>query len=233
MTSMLLARPDLRAALGAVVVHAHADDDHRMHRVRLQIASSDTVVLSAVDGYTAAAAAVPADEVATDELPVVDLPVQSVRDVLAVFKPPSGKDAQAAWNAAWFRLTVSDDDVTVTEAGAFLDGTTLIVPRHPAGAEDYPDVAAFLTSALLAGTERDADVHMNAAYLTRFVSAAKIYAEPLVARPIGKPRGLHITVGDRFTGVLATINPEPPTLQQTAAAREQWTDRLAFLAGAT
>jgi hypothetical protein len=237
MTSVMLRRGDLRPALAACLAHAGRDDDDTFGRIRIAVASSSMAVVSAIDGYSAGVAAVAVHDLQTDELPVVDLPLESVHDVLAVFKPPSGRDERAMWDDESLRVDITDEAVTWTEAGAFMEGKALTVPRIVQVAVDtYPDVPRFIRRFLLDSHPTGHDARASSTLMARFVAAAKVFGAPLVIRHTSTPRGLVILAGPRFIGVLTlTEGLDDPDAHKTDAKvqtwRDSWAEHLAPLVG--
>lgn len=228
----MLRRGDLRPAFAAVLAHAGKDDDDTFGRVRVAVSSPQVAVVSALDGYSAGVAAVTVHDLETDELPVVDLPLESVRDVLAVFKPPSGKDERAMWDDESLRLDITDENVTWTEAGTLIEGKVLTVPRLVTYAGDtYPDVPRFVLRFLLDSHPVDHDARAASTLMARFVAASKVFDAPLVIRHTYAPRGLVILAGRRFIGVLITVKEldEEDGRKSDAkvqAWRDTWHERL-------
>ncbi|NCT90233.1 hypothetical protein GXB85_04595 [Cellulomonas sp. APG4] len=227
--TLYLRNGDLRPALSAVVHHAGADDDDVFGRIRIALAYPTQAVVSAVDGYTAAAASVEVPDVLADELPVIDLPREAVRDVLAVFKPPSGKDDRTQWNAESLRVETTDTEVTFTEAGALIDGKSLTVARWSSPPDRYPDVPSLLAGALAVTDLDPLQGFVNATLVARFVAAGKAYSEPLVLRHLARPRGYLVSVGDVFTGLLLGIRADEEMAQRAEDHRDAWTAALTRL----
>src|SRR5690606_8006489 len=131
---------------------------------------------TATDRFTAALAAVPVEELTMEELDPIDLAVDDVVKLLAVFKMPADKDQ---WGDAFVRLTPHDHELTITDAGGLFDGQELTVPAH--SSSDYPDVPALIGS-LLASARRlgvwpSSDRALAATALAKFVVATKTYEE--------------------------------------------------------
>src|SRR5699024_5533233 len=98
-----------------------------------------------------ALAAVPVEDITMEDLDPIDLAVDDVVKILAVFKMPADKDQ---WPNAFVRLTPHGQELTITDAGGLFDGQELTVPAHRA--TDFPDIpamiGALLTSARATGT---------------------------------------------------------------------------------
>lgn len=182
-----LDRMSTRAALAAALPHLPADGEDQRARVRLTFTSYRSaphtqLLVSACDGYTGVVSRVLVDEVLRlPSLAVVDMPPTSVRDVLAVFKPPSSKDERAAWASGTFRLTVTDEDTTWQETGTLIEGRTLTVPRLaplPESDTAYPDLPRYLADAITAPPAAT-EATYNPRYLARLTASAKAHSERL------------------------------------------------------
>lgn len=234
----LLNRFQARAALAAALPHASTDGESVRHRVRLGFAPDPdadagvVLVVSACDGYTAAAARVRVDEAVT--LPelgeFVDLPIASVRDILGVFKPPRDKDGRLVWNGESFRVTIDDAELTWSEEGSLVDGRALTVPRlAPLAPSEtaYPDVPRILVSYLPPDAQPPAPlVVLNPSLMGRFVTSAKAYEQGVGMVTRSRRSGVVIHVGSLFTGVLLPVYLTEREAERVADWPAQWHERL-------
>lgn len=226
-----LRRGDVRAALLATVPHAPSDPDHLSSRIRLAFVDAETLVVSACDGTTGGLARVTVSgiDAMSGALPTFDLPLDSVKDLLAVFKPPSNADARQAWNDEDLRLELTDRDTTWTESGAFVDGKALTVARLAPLPDDetaYPDLPAVLGHYIAAAHRVDHDVTVNPNLLARFVAAAKAYAgDTVIWRHVYAPRGLVVHIGRAYIGLLLTIHDDT-TEEQAKRNRDRMAETL-------
>lgn len=226
MTKFVVRRGDLRAALVSLLPHAgKVDDSAPFGRIRLA-PRSDTLLAWTADHHTRAVARVEIREHLDPGADVVDLNVDVVRDILAVFKPSGGTEERHRWDDEDQRLEVLDGRITLTDTGALIDGTELTVhSRRSAWDEDeYPDVPASLLPALtrpLAHAETSA---VDETLLARFVAAGKAYGTLNLTR-LDRFAFL-VTAGDRFAGVLPTRKLTAEDLDSRAEKARSWVDHL-------
>lgn len=177
MTIVEMTRGGLRAALASVLPHTGkaSDDTPLLGRMRIQV--EDSVMWVWAADYPSAVVVQISDLDNIDgELDVFDLPADSVRAILAVFRAPSGERRQW-WNDEPMRLEVTRDNVVLTETGGLVDGQSLRVPRivaDPQQDDRYPDVPRDIRRALAAPRITRGFVPMAA--LGRFLAAAKGYS---------------------------------------------------------
>ncbi|MBN0039367.1 hypothetical protein JN535_04155 [Cellulosimicrobium cellulans] len=230
---VLVGRASVRCALAAVLPHVGGTET--TSRVRFTFESGTRLLVSATDGSTLAVArAHVTGVVALPELAVVDVEPRSVREVLAVFTPPSGKDDRAMWNEESFGLTVTEDEVSWVERSEILDGRSLTVPRLPDLGDDrsYPDVPHHLTRFLQAPLSARPDATAAPKLLARFVTSAKAWGDDLqldLAYRSG-PSGFTVQVGDDFAGVLLPIHRDEERNEFVARYRDDWITTLTPLA---
>lgn len=229
-----------RQALGAALPHAAADPESHRSRVRIGFAPDGdaetgvVMVVSATDGYTAIVARVPVDEVGTlpDLADFVDLPLLTVREVMAVFKPPSNKDERSVWVGEPFRVHVAGGEVTWSEPGTLVDDGTkaLTAPIAPAltDAAGYPDVPRAVHAFLAQSLPSEAWGHVvNPQLLGRFVASAKALGDDeLAIRPRKAPAGWIVQVGSRCVGVLLPIRVDETETNRWDFAAERWREAL-------
>lgn len=239
-TQLLVERGAMRSALLAALPHASGDVDSPHSRVRVQmvrdavVAEDDdaeqwVLLVSACDGWTGGVSRVlvEVEQLAGfgDELLEVDLPLESVRDVLAVFKPPAGRDERQAWLSGDLRLAVSAAETTWEEAGPLIDGKQLTVPRlapMPEESTEYPDLPRVLVEYLGTSKPLAKPSTVNPGLLARFVASAKAFGDyEVVLRHLDKPRGYVVHVGTAFVGLLQTVN------ERTADSERRRADKLA------
>jgi hypothetical protein len=241
-TEVLIPRGDTRSALAAALPHVGGDPDHVTSRVRLSFVAAGGdpgvhLLVSAADGYSAAVSRVYLHEVVQlPALAVVDLPVQSVKDVLAVFKPPPGKDARQVWLAESFRLVVDDEDTTWEEAGQLLDGRSLTVPRLaplPDSETAYPDVPGVLVRTLASPLVEGQAFAVSATLLARVVASAKAHGEGRVDVAHHEPRRGRMFVwsaGPNLLGAVSPIRLDDDDRADERKDRDAWAAELAPLA---
>ena len=229
MTKFVVRRGDLRAALVSLLPHAgKVDESAPFGRIRLA-PRSDTLLVWTADHHTRAVARVMIREHLDPGADVVDLNVDVVRDILAVFKPAGGAEERHRWDDEDQRLEVLDGRITLTDTGALIDGTELTVhSRRSAWDEDeYPDVPASLLPALsrpLAHAETSA---VDETLLARFVAAGKAYGAINLTR-LDRFAFL-VTAGDRFAGVLPTRKLTAEDLDSRTEKARSWVDHLSPL----
>lgn len=239
---VLVPRGAIRAALAAALPHTGANPEHVTSRVRLSFVtgSGDVgvhLVVSASDGYTAVASRVWLHEVTQlPSLAVVDLPVQSAKDVLAVFKPPSGRDDRQVWEHESFRLVVDDEDTTWDEAGQLLDGRSLTVPRVaplPAAETAYPDVPGVIARALVSVASEKPLEAVSPTLLARVVTSAKAHGEQRVElerRRLQFKELVVWTAGPNLIGALSVIAVDGDGVADVVEIRRDWRDQFRQLA---
>ena len=194
-----------RQALLSVKVHACRDDDTPdLQVVRLlPAADPDRIQVMATDRYTAAVAT--ARIVTEDgEADPIDLAVEDVDKVLAVFKPPADKDIAAQ---AEIRVRLTGTEVVFADAGGLFEGQSLTLPALES---KLPDVRRVINGALRADTYRDGQALAIAdRHAAKFITAAKTYKEPVYfeLRHPGTHAQLLTLVGDAFIGVAMPIRP--------------------------
>lgn len=221
-----------RAALAAVVPHAGKDTDDTplQGRVRIHLTATHLVVW-ATDMVTSALARVEITEHHTGELDGCDLPVDSVRKVLAVFTPPSHPDSRSVWVDEPLRVEIDDHHVTVTEVGSIVQGEKLTVTRLvPAGEDKYPDVPTLLSGLVVLATD-DSDGHLarpDMSAMARFTAGVKAYASTFGSRPLlyvlpAGDRAVLTRIGNLFLGSCPS-QPEEP--EKAATGTRWWTGEL-------
>ena len=232
-----IGRASVRCALAAVLPHVGRTTVAA--RVRFTFESDTRLLVSAGDGYTIAVARVAVHQVdALPELAVVDLEPRSVREILAVFTPPSDKSEQAMWNEEAFRLVVTDTEVTITETSQILDGRSLTVPRlAPLGEDEssYPDVPGHVAGYLEAPVTTEATARVAPNLLARFVTSAKAYGKDvpeldLVLRKGPGCYGFTVSLGRDLVGVLLPVRVSEDTRHACSGRDAAWVERLRPLA---
>lgn len=212
----------LRQALLAVKAHAAPPKSEllALQSVRILPGDQDCHVV-ATDRITAALAAVPVEDNTMSELDPIDLAVDDVVKILAVFKMPADKDQ---WAEAFVRLTPHDNELTITDAGGLFDGQELTVPAHRA--TDYPDVPALigslLTSARASGTLPAQDRALGADTIPKLALATKTYDAHAYIQPTSAdPKATHLVlVGPRFIGIASPVTP--PDLTEASSTERDW-----------
>lgn len=217
-----------RAGLAAVVQHAgrETDDTPDAGRVRVHLTPTH-LLLWATDRVTAALARVEIADVISGELDGCDLPVESVRKILAVFTPPSNQDQRQMWVDEPFRVEITAKRVTVTEVGSMVEGESLTVDRiQPAGEDRYPDVPRLLVNAI-AGRDATVPARPDMTSLARFTASAKAYASHLAGRPwayVLAGSDLVVRIGTVFLGMCPNRWAEDP--EKVDRATTDWTPTL-------
>lgn len=228
-----IGRASIRCALAAVL--PHVGRTQVSSRVRLTFESDTRLLVSAGDGYTLAAARVEVHYAdALPELAVLDLEPRSVREILAVFTPPSDKDERAMWNDEAFRLVVTDTEVTMTEESAILDGRSLTVPRlAPLGDDEtsYPDAPGHIARFLSAPVAADLATQVNPNLLARFITSAKAYGKDvppldLVLRKAPSIYGYTVALSSDLVGVLLPIHQSEDSAAWNAGLATEWARTL-------
>jgi len=210
----------LRQALLAVKPHAASRDLPTINAVRI-LPGGEHAHVVATDRYTVALAAVPVDDITLEELDPIDLAVDDVVKLLAVFKMPADKDQ---WSDAAVRITPGDHEVTITDAGGLFDGQELTLPAH--GAADFPDLPALIGGMLT--TARDCiawptnDRALSATALAKLAVAAKTYDQHAFVQPTSTdPKAAHLVlVGPRFIAIAMPVTP--PDLTEASDDDEDW-----------
>lgn len=185
---------EFRQALLATRVHADPKSD-TFSFVRLL--PGDDLAVMATDRFSAALARVRVDDHGDGDVSPVDLALDDVAKVLAVFRMPSDK---AEWAEAALRVTREGHDVTFSDAGGLFDGQSLTVTAHDV--DGIPDLRSFLAQHLgAAPTEPDRDsLHGLGIRLAQKVAVAtKTYTEAAYAALHGASRPAWVvTVGPDF-----------------------------------
>lgn len=218
-TQILVERGGLRAALQAALPHASSDADSPMSRVRLHLVLEHVddedgkrdrwaLLVSACDGFTGGVTRVEVHEVeqtvsgALAGGEPVDLPLDSVRDVLSVFKAPTGREDRAAWASESMRLSIDASESSWEEVGAFIDGKQLVVPRLaplPPDAREYPDLPRTLVDYLTRSEQAQLPAYVNPGLVSRFVASAKaLGGGDVVLSHVHGPRGIVVVIGGRL-----------------------------------
>lgn len=185
---------ELRQALLAVRVHADPKSD-TFAFVRL-LPGEDLAVM-ATDRFSCALARVRVDDHVDGDADPVDLALDDVAKVLAVFKMPGDK---AEWPDAVLRITRGRQDVTFSDAGGLFDGQSLTVTAHDV--DGIPDLRDFLATHLAAApTDPDRDtLHgLGVQLAAKVATATKTYTEAAYAALHGVTRPTWVvTVGPDF-----------------------------------
>ncbi|KZM78383.1 hypothetical protein [Cellulosimicrobium sp. I38E] len=232
-----IGRASTRCALAAVLPHVGSTET--LSRVRFTFESARRLLVSASAGSTAAVARIHVhDVVALPELAVVDLEPRSVREVLAVFTPPSNKDERAMWNEEAFTLRITHDEVSWLEDSPVMEGRSLSVPRLPALGESessYPDIPGVTARFLDTPPDESADASVNPQLLARFVTSAKAYGDDGLRLEMALRKGIGaygwtVQVDRDFVGILLPIHRRDTEQPELADTRQRWADRLRPLA---
>lgn len=167
----------LRQAL--LAVRAHADKPGEDLGVVRLLPGARVLHVMATDRYSMALAKVPIESHADGELGQIDLTLDDVAKVLAVFKMPADK---SMWPGASLRISRSGIEVTFADAGGLFDGQALTGTAYDV--EKMPDVrpaiGSVMRSEILTPGER-AQYALSAKAIVKLGVAAKTYAEPVWA----------------------------------------------------
>lgn len=235
---VLLPAGGSRAALAAARPHLPADPDDQRQRVRLSFTTADCdagaqVLVSASDAYTAVVSRVELHEVVTlPALAVVDLPPESVRDVLAVFRPPSGRDAKAAWLDSSLRLTITADECTWTEASQLVEGKSLTVPvlaPLPESDTAYPDVPGVLAR-VLEEPPSAGESSVQPPMLAAALDSARAWGASVIDVTVHGPGVVTWSAGNVVLGFVTTHRLEREGLMRRDASLADWRRDLLPLA---
>ncbi|WP_163275355.1 DNA translocase FtsK [Cellulomonas iranensis] len=235
---VLAAAGALRAGLLAARPHLPSDPTDERARVRLSFTTAEfdphaQLLVSASDSYTAVVSRVVLHEVVTlPALAVVDLPTESVRDVLAVFRPPSGKDARAAWLSSSLRVVLTADECTVEEAGALVDGKSLTVPvLAPLSESDtaYPDVPGVIAR-VLEEPPAMGESCVQPSMLAAALESARAWGGDAIDVTVHGPSVVTWSVGDVAVGFVATHRQDASSLLRRDGHLADWRRDLLPLA---
>ncbi len=225
MTSVLVEVQDLRDALLAVLPHVPAPkDDPRLAWVRLRV-FAQTLEVSATDRHTAALALVSVLDHGDDDLQDVDLTVEDVRKILAVFKAgPQGEQVT-------IRVEVFDRELRLTDVSGLLTGESLTLQRASAGGEDaFPDIRKLFAGKLQQGEALVGDVWLNQNLLARFGAAQKAYGYPLIFEPtrnvVALRSPLLVRCGESFLGLVIPVSPTEEAAAEARSWVRGWDQRL-------
>lgn len=235
---VLAAAGALRAGLLAARPHLPSDPTDERARVRLSFTTAEfdphaQLLVSASDSYTAVVSRVVLHEVVTlPALAVVDLPTESVRDVLAVFRPPSGKDARSAWLSSSLRVVLTADECTVEEAGALVDGKSLTVPvLAPLSESDtaYPDVPGVIAR-VLEEPPAMGESCVQPSMLAAALESARAWGGDAIDVTVHGPSVVTWSVGDVAVGFVATHRQDASSLLRRDGHLADWRRDLLPLA---
>ncbi len=235
---VLAAAGSLRAGLLAARPHLPSEPTDERARVRLSFTTAEfdphaQLLVSASDSYTAVVSRVVLHEVvALPALAVVDLPPESVRDVLAVFRPPSGKDARAAWLSSSLRVVLTADECTVEEAGALVDGKSLTVPvLAPLSESDtaYPDVPGVIAR-VLEEPPAVGESCVQPSMLAAALESARAWGGDAIDVTVHGPSVVTWSVGDVAVGFVATHRQDASALLRRDGHLADWRRDLLPLA---
>lgn len=212
---------DLRAALLSVLPHV-ADDQgpEQLQRIHL-VPGGVNVEVSATDRYTAALALVSVWE-SDGDCDVLDLTVQDVKQVLAVFPaPPKGVEVK-------IDIRVHRGEVIFTDVSGLVDGKSLTLPRIGAD-ESFPDLRrVFAGQRLQVGAMPPGGLWVHSKLLHRFEVAQKVYGHPLLMHPAaGASTAWTIRCGGWFLGGLTPAPVGEDVRSDALADLEAWVHRLA------
>jgi len=220
MSTLTVDLADLRAGLTAVLPHASTSrKDDRLKRVRLT-PFGQNVELTATDRYTAALALVSIWE-SDGDCDVVDLSLEDVRKVLAVFPPPT--DGEVAID-----IRVSTSEVTFTDVAGLVDGESLTLPRV-AASEAFPELRHLFAGRRLdgGGTPQQGGTWFPAKLLARFQAAHRAYGEHLIFDlPAGPGTAWVVRCGESFLGMLVPVSPDEDARIEAKRHVEDWHRRL-------
>lgn len=180
--------------------------------------------LVATDQYTVALAAVGTADLAMTELDPIDLHVDDVAKVLAVFKMPADKEL---WPGCTIRLETHDGEVSFIDAGGLFDGQELTVPMRTQS--KYPDLPTLLARHLIKARALayppESDRGLPASAVVKLQAAVKTFDEPVWLQPTSAdPKASFLAlVGETF---LALIHPAtPPDVDDDDPAADWRPDR--------
>lgn len=190
----------LRQALLSVKVHADSGDDV-LGVVRLL--PGEHLHVMATDRYTAAVAQVPITERLDDVADPIDLAVQDVDKVLAVFKMPTDKNQ---WEMASVHVDRHGQEVTFTDAGGLFEGQALTVQVWDSS---LPDLRPLIVARLRSPLNIDGqDVGLGPRHAAKLVTAAKTYVYPAYLELRGhKAPAFLVLVGPDFAAVAMPARP--------------------------
>ncbi|MFT4128352.1 MAG: hypothetical protein QM662_19245 [Gordonia sp. (in: high G+C Gram-positive bacteria)] len=234
---------DFRRALASVLPHASTDQDFpQLCRVRVWVDTRDELLyVGATDRYTAALAVVSVWQSSPPSSPPTmgcfDLGVDHVKKILAVFK--TGRESLSEDLPEWslrveLRLRVEAFEVRVTDVSGLpgMPGEMLESPTELA--ESFPDLRGMFARWITAPQGALTEVGVAGKLLTRFVTAARTYGEPLIltaTEPLiltaTEGAGVCVRCGDSFLGFLAPRRAvEDDPTEQTKQWLADWVARL-------
>ncbi len=212
----------LRQALVAVRAHADAKSE-TLNVVRL-IPGRDLLV-TATDRYSAAIARVQIDDHGDGGADFIDVMLDDVAKILAVFKLPSGPEAgQAA-----VTIRRHGNELTLADGGGLFEGQALTVPAF--AVDSMPDVRSLAGPALRARPllpDPDGEVeygHSNR-NLAKLATATKVYGHTAFAYLCAwRTPAWVVTVGPDFLAVITSVRTgevEDDAPESPEAWRDEW-----------
>ncbi len=211
MTMFSIARGEARALWISLLPHAGkpSDDNPYSGRIRHYIAPG-TLVAATTDVTTAALAVVDLTDPGDGELDTFDLVVDEVKAALAVFAPPSNRDARQAWLDGDLQVEVLPKTVSMRETGDLVDGQTLIVPRPQFSDDDrYPNVPRVIAGLLERASAVDPTALLTPAIAGRFIPSAKAWGTGMTVHLVDRNSAV-VTAGPGscFAGGLTVEYPD-------------------------
>jgi hypothetical protein len=225
-TEISVSTKDLAAALRSVVVHASPDKELPMlQRVRLHI-GEQVVMVMATNRYTVGIGLVSVwDNAYDDEGVVLDLPLQTVGEVLHMFKTKDGKGGDAGDDP--LRIRITDRYVVMTDMAGLFPGKEVTWPRV-AEEESFPNLLPMMGRFhAKAGSGSAYALHTAGKLLALFRTASSVYDQPVTLLPTEQDGGaVVVAIGESFVGAIMPIKPSDDQIVEQKAWREAWDRRF-------